>query len=309
MTRILTVTLNPTIDVATEANHVQHTHKVRVDNECYDPGGGGINVARVVHELGGDALALFLSGGVTGELLCELMDHQQVNYECLPIENRTRLCFAVRDRGTNEEYRFVPAGPTISEDEVQRCLDYLAQDNTPYVVISGSEPPGAPHDMIAQIADAVNARGGKVILDSSGEPLKITLERSKVYLVKPSDGELSSLVGRKLTREELPDAALELITRGSAEIVAVTMGEEGGLLVTKNGHRFYETPKVETISAVGAGDSFVGAMTLALSEGRSPEEAMLNGVCAGAATAMRPGTELCHATDVAHLLEQTSVAA
>ena len=290
---IVTMSLNPTIDVASEADLVRPTHKVRTSNETYDPGGGGVNVARVIHELGGEAEVICPAGGFSGNLLDELLGQAGIRRTIVPIRGNTRISFTVYERKSGLEYRFIPNGPRLSPEEVEACLEAVRECNCEYFVASGSVPLGAPTGILAQIAEIVREKNGKFVLDSSGAGLSVTLERVPVYMVKPSIGELEALQGRRLDDESARDAAVSLVERGRAEIVAVTMGASGAMVATKAGVIRMASPRVTARSAVGAGDTFVGAMTLALSQGRTIADALTYAVAAGAATALTGGTRLC----------------
>ena len=304
MAAILTVTLNPTVDMSSEADLVRPTHKVRTFNERYDAGGGGINVARVVTTLGGEAEALFLAGGVTGALLDDLLARDRIRRRKFPINAPTRISFAVYERETSQEYRFVPSGPMVEPQELEGCLEFLRADRSPYVVASGSLPRGVPADSLAEMADIAAARGARFVLDSSGDGLRVTLDRSRVFLVKPSRGELEYLVGHELDEQGIREAAADLVRRGKATFVAVTMGAEGALLASAEHLIRVPALHVPVRSAVGAGDSFLAAMTFALSEGRRPEDALRFGLAAGAAAVLTPGTQLCRREDVLRLYSE-----
>ncbi len=301
---IVTMSLNPTIDVASEADLVRPTHKVRTANETYDPGGGGVNVARVIVELGGTARVICPAGGFSGKLLDDLLDRAGISRTIVPIAGSTRISFTVYERKTGLEYRFIPNGPKLSPEEVEACLEAVRNTKCEYFVASGSVPLGAPTDILAQIAQIVHDRGAKFILDSSGAGLSVTLQHVPLYMVKPSIGELEAFMGRRLDDESTRDAAVDLVKRGRAEIVAVTMGASGALLATKDGVLRMRSPRVQAHSAVGAGDSFVGAMTLALSQGRPIDDALTFAVAAGAATVLTAGTRLCIAADVERIYEE-----
>lgn len=303
MTRILALALNPAIDVSSEAETVRTTHKVRTFNETYDPGGGGVNVARVVTELGGDVELLYLAGGVTGSLLDDLLDHQGVRRRRIPILENTRISFTVRERTTGLEYRFVAGGPTISGEELDACLAAIRASDFAYFVASGSLPRGVPPDFLARVATIVAGKGARFVLDSSGAGLKTTLDLSSAFLVKPSLGELESLVGRELDPDSAAAAAADLVRQGKAGMVAVTMGAGGAILAMRDRVLRMPALEVEVRSSVGAGDSFLGALTLALAEGRSADDALMFGMAAGASALLRPGTKLCSRESVLRLYE------
>ncbi len=301
MKPIVTLTVNPSIDVSSEADDVEPTRKIRTTTERYDPGGGGINVARVIRELGGDAQAVYLAGGLTGQTLDRMVDGIDLPRQALPIQGTTRISYTVFDRAHGQEYRFVPAGPDITGAELEACLDLLRDLDTDYLVASGSLPGSVPVDFYAKVAKLASARGIRLILDTSGEPLREALKEG-VYLVKPNLRELSLLADKPLATERDQQAAAKALIAGhQADIVALSMGSKGALIVdTEGGHRL-KAPDIDPKSAVGAGDSFVAALTLSLVQGRPLQEAAAFATAAGAAAVMTAGTELCRRADVDRL--------
>ncbi|OCC25400.1 1-phosphofructokinase [Croceicoccus estronivorus] len=307
MPNIATLTLNPTIDTAYEVDHVVPTHKMRTLKEHYDPGGGGINVARVFVRLGGNARCYYLSGGATGVALDGLLDLHQLVRCKIPIAGETRVSSSVYERSTGKEYRVVPSGPTIAPDEWQACLDQLTEAQCEYLVASGSLPPGVPDDFYAKVSAITAKRGIKFVLDSSGRGLKEGLAGGNIYLAKPSLGELRQLTGLPLTDDAaVVDVTMDMIERKQAELIAVTMGHEGALLVTRAGTTRLPALPIEAQSAVGAGDSFVAGMVFALASGHDPKEAFRYGIAAGSAAVLTPGTDLARPADIERLLLQVS---
>jgi 6-phosphofructokinase 2 len=301
MKPIVTLTLNPSIDGAAYAELVRPIHKVRTSDDRYDPGGGGINVARVVRELGGPTLAVYLSGGATGAVFDDLLAAAAITRRRIPIADHTRISHAVFERSSGLEYRFVPEGPLVAEAEWRACLAALDEIDCDYLVASGSLPRGVPQDFYALAGEAVRRKGIKLVLDTSGAALRAGIGGG-VYLIKPSLGEFEALVGRRLpVPAEQEAAAHELIASGATQMVALTLGRDGALLVTVNGALRLAPPAVPVRSAVGAGDSFLAAMTLAVAWGRAVEDAFAYGMAAGAAAVLSPGTELCRREDVERL--------
>ena len=308
MTNILTITLNPALDVWVEADALRPTHKTRTSNPSFDAGGGGINVARVIAMLGGVAEAMFLAGGEIGAMLDRVLAEQHIWRTRIAIADQTRISFVVGEPATGLEYRFVASGPVVQTHELQSCFDEVATRRAGFVVASGSLPNVAPGDTYARLAEITAAQGGKFVLDSTGAGLKDTLGKAPVYLVRPSLAELEQFVGRKLDDAGIQQAATELVSRGAAEMVAVTMGADGALLATASGVIRLPAIHVRVRSAVGAGDSFLGAMVWALAEGGPAEEAFRLGLAAGAAAAMTRGTRLCQRQDVFDLFAKNSPA-
>jgi 6-phosphofructokinase 2 len=302
MKSIITLTLNPAIDGACDAPNVGPTHKIRTTNDRYNAGGGGINVARVVRRLGGDARAIYCAGGATGGVLDSLLDRDEITRTRLDIAGHSRISMAVHDQTSGLEYRFVPEGPIISEAEWQACRATMASVSCDYLVLSGSLPCGVPDDFYAQVL--ANAKGIKIILDTSGRALAKTLQAGGIFLVKPSRGELEKLMGRTLNNEAaIVTAAKSIIAKGQAANVAVSMGHEGAILVRADGILHLPAIDIAAQSAVGAGDSFVGGMVFGLASGMAIDDAFKLAIAAATATVASPGTDLCHKADVDRFLD------
>ena len=258
----------------------------------------------MITALGGDAEVICLAGGVTGAFLDGLLQGAQVPHRIIRITGNTRISFTVHELTTGREYRFVASGPTVRPEEIDACLAAIEASDFRYFVASGSLPNGAPPDLLVKVAAIAARKGAKFILDSSGAGLRTTLAQAQAFLVKPSLNELGGLVGRSLDENSAGEAALGLVLRGTAEMIAVTMGAAGSVLVRNTGFVRMPAIAVEARSTVGAGDSFLGAMTVALADGRTPEDAHVYATAAGAAAVLHPGTKLCRREDVSRLYEQ-----
>lgn len=301
MKPIITLTLNPTVDGSSSAEQIRPVRKIRTTDERYHPGGGGINVARVVRELGGSAHALYLAGGAPGNLLEDLLTNERIDAQRIPIKGYTRIAHTVFERASAQEYRFVPDGPEISTKEWDACLAALENLDFDYVVASGSLPRGLPTDAYHRVIDIAARKHARIILDTSGAALRATLDKG-VFLVKPSLGELEELFSQPFRDPGAAEAAArELVEAGHAEIVAVTLGRDGAILVSRNGTWRLRPPPIEAQSAVGAGDSFVAAMTVAIVQGRPLDAALAYAVAAGTAAVLSPGAELARSEDVERL--------
>ncbi|WAB82486.1 1-phosphofructokinase family hexose kinase [Microcella daejeonensis] len=299
---IVTLTLNPALDLSTATERVVPEHKLRCSAGRTDAGGGGINVSRVIGRLGGRTLAVYAVGGPTGEALRRLVDAERMPGLAIPIEGPTRQNVTVDESSTGRQFRFVLPGAPMTEAEWSACLDAAASAVVEggYLVASGSLAPGIPTDVYARLARSMREQGVRLVVDASGPALA-----EGVHLVKPSGRELGELVGRELPdREAKVRAAQELVARGSAQNVALTLGGDGAVLVTAEGVVEQSVPPVEVRSTVGAGDSFLAAMVLRMAQGRPLLEAFRAGVAAGTATAMSEGTGLCTRVDVERLERQ-----
>ncbi|HEY3538624.1 MAG TPA: 1-phosphofructokinase family hexose kinase [Trinickia sp.] len=303
MPRIVTLTLNPALDVSTAVEQVIDTRKLRCDTALRHPGGGGINVARVIERLGGDCVAVYLAGGPFGEELRRLVEAENVCGQCIEIVGETRESFSVYEKSTGRQFRFVLPGPTLAEAEWRGCIARLDAFDPPpsYLVLSGSLPPGVPDDIYARLARSARSKGTRVVLDTSGPALRSALDAG-VFLVKPSLGELRELTGRPLADEsEWKEAALALVHAGQAHTVVLTLGGLGALLVSERAVLRAPALSVPVASAIGAGDSFLGALVWALDRDAPLEDAFRYGLAAACASLLNAGTELCKKEDIERL--------
>ena len=308
MTDILTLTMNPALDVLTTIDKVSDTHKMRCGSVLKHPGGGGVNVARVLHRLGTKCVAVYLAGGVTGERHHQLMNAEKVRCHVIPIAQETRESFSAHELSTGRDYRFVLPGPEIAMNEYETCFNYIAQHlPQQFLVISGGLAPGVPIDFYARLVKLAKQNGLRVVLDANGPALTAALEIG-VTLFKPSLRELRELTGLALNDEaSWKDAAQQIIQSGKAEIVALSLGEDGALVASANEVWRAHSLKVDVQTTIGAGDSFVGGMVWSLAKGDPLLRAFQYGMAAGAAALLSPGTALCQAQDVHRLLPELIV--
>lgn len=299
MVNVYTLTLAPSLDSATLTPHIYPEGKLRCTSPVFEPGGGGINVARAIAHLGGKATAIFPAGGATGEHLVALLADEQVPTQCVETRDWTRQNLHVHVEASGEQYRFVMPGASLSTDEFHRLEEkILAIDSGSLLVISGSLPPGVEVKKLTQLVVAAQNKGLRCIVDSSGDALAAVLEIGNIELVKPNQKELSALVGRELTQpDDVRNAAQEIVRLGKALRVVVSLGPQGALAVDAGHCVQVVPPPMKSQSTVGAGDSMVGAMTLKLAEGASLEEMVRYGVAAGSAATINQGTRLCSHDD------------
>ncbi|HEY5280825.1 MAG TPA: 1-phosphofructokinase family hexose kinase [Pseudolabrys sp.] len=304
MPDIVTLTINPAVDIFVNVARVEPTAKMRCSAPKRDPGGGGINVARVVHRLDGSVAAIYPTGGAIGKLLHRLLDREGIDSIVTPSHVETRENFTAFEQETGLQYRFVLPGSPLHPPEWEAVLDKLANlTGKPRIVVaSGSVPPGVPDDIYADVARRVRKLGAKMVIDTSGPALAAALAEG-VTLIKPNQNELSDFVGKGLDNDADRIAACrKLIDAGRTQMVALTLGEEGAILVTRERALRAEPMRIEVASAVGAGDSFLGGLVTALAKDAPLEEAFRLAVAAGSAAVMSPGTELCSDDDVRRML-------
>jgi 6-phosphofructokinase 2 len=305
MTDIVTVTFNPCIDKSTSVDALKAEKKLRCTTPVFEPGGGGINVARAIKKIGGEAIAIYPSGGYSGKFLNLLLEKENLSVLTVETLNQTRENMIVLDRATNQQYRCDMPGPQLFENEWQQCLHMIEENNSRYIVASGSLPPGVPVDIFARISKIAKREKRKLIVDSTDDALQFALDEGGVYMIKPNISELSRLARREeLQSEEIEPAAKNLIIEGKCEIVAVSLGPLGAMLITADKTFRIPAPSVKTKSTVGAGDSMVAGMVWYISKGKSLYEALQYGVACGTAATLNNGTGLCKEEDVNRLYDQ-----
>ena len=302
--QIITLTLNPSLDKSTHFTGLIAEQKIRCEKPRYDAGGGGINVSKAIAKLGGSSLCIHTSGGSAGIMLEEIILKDGIENKVIPTQNWTRENFIAFENTTKAQYRFGFPGNELLEDEKEKVIETIKEINTKYLVLSGSLNEGLPTDFYQTIAEIAKAMGIKVIVDTSGEPLRKVLEKG-VYLIKPNIGELAKLIGvERLELSEAEKAAKTLLENGAAEIVVVSLGTQGAILVSKEQIEFVKAPKVTKKSTVGAGDSMVGGMVWALSQNKTLKEVIQWGVSCGTAATMNEGTQLFKKEDAIKLFEE-----
>lgn len=301
---ILTITLNPTIDKSTSVLKIEPESKLRCTNIKNDPGGGGINVSKALKKLGCYSITLFPGGGHNGEMLKSLLQKAQIEFHCILVEKETRENFIVLETSTNRQYRFNIPGEPTEIPLVEKVIKFIRTNKFEFIISSGSLLPGLPEDTFAQIAEAAKETGAKFILDSSGPALKAAVQGG-VYLLKPNIGELAKLSDIPwLEKEKVEEVARKLIDKGSVEIIAVSMGKDGAIIITRNETHKVASPKAVKKSTVGAGDSMVAGMVYMLSQNKPLDEVLQFGVACGTAATMNEGTELFHKEDALKLFEK-----
>lgn len=302
MPQIVTITFNPAIDKSTTISSLIPEKKLKCTPPVFEPGGGGINVARAIKKLGGNATAIYLAGGYSGKFLNQLLDEENVPSIVIETKHHSRENLIVLDNSSNLQYRFGMPGPVIYENEWKKVLSVVEElKDVEYIVASGSLPSGIPKDIFANLALISRSKNAKFIVDTSGEALQYAVNQG-VYLLKPNLSELSALAGREeLNGNQVQEVARQLIQIGKCEVIVVSLGAMGAMLITETETHQIIPPPVKKASTVGAGDSMLAGIVLSLAENNTLLEAAQYGVACGTAACMTLGTQLCRLSDVEKL--------
>jgi 6-phosphofructokinase 2 len=305
---VVTITLNPSVDYTVEIDKLIPEEKLRVDVKAIEPGGGGVQVARALRRLGADVEAVVTLGGNTGATLQRQLEDEGLNLRPIIVAPNTRPSWTVfvEEEGTN--YRFVGRAAPLTEQEYRPVLDRLREIDVlpPYVVYSGSLPPGVPPEIVGEIAQITQQRESRLLVDTSGAALEAAVAAG-VDTIKPSQEELAGLVGADPVTVDVAAAADEVLDRG-VNLVIVSLGPDGVYLAARSGERArLRPPSVEVASTVAAGDSTVAGIVAALSRGLPVVEAARLGVAAGTGTCMYPGSGLFSPIDISALSPQIEV--
>jgi 6-phosphofructokinase 2 len=306
MIKIFTLTMNPAIDKSAQVNQIEPDKKLRCQEPVFTPGGGGINVARAIHNLGGEAQAIYPAGGPTGDMLEQLLEKENIHQYRVKTKNWTRENVSIIEETTNNQYRFEMPGAPLNEHETAQSLETFLKESqaADFLVASGSLPEGVPDDFYAKLAKKTQGIHPKLIIDTSGESLK-KLKGSGVFLLKPNLREFREFTGLKLLSEEdQKQAGRELVNNGTCEVLVLSLGADGVLLVTRDYQVRFHSPKVAVKSRIGAGDSTVAGIVLGLTQDMDLKEAVMFGISCGASTVMSPGNELCQKSEVERIFNQ-----
>jgi 1-phosphofructokinase len=279
---IYTVTLNPSIDYIVEVEHIELGGLNRMTRDMKFPGGKGINVSRVLNQLGADNTAIGFLGGFTGRYIDETLGKEGMRTDFVNIADDTRINVKLKHGGETE---INGLGPDIREDETKELLHKLSQLQAgDIVVLSGSVPPSLGSDFYGRLIEACRKGGAEFVMDTTGEALMKALAY-KPLLVKPNHHELAELFGVVIdSREELVKYGRKLLEKG-AQHVLISMAGEGALFITADQVYHANVPPGTVRNSVGAGDSMIAGFVGTLAMGHDPIEAFRTGVASGSATA------------------------
>lgn len=305
---ILTLTLNPCIDLEVELKRLVRDDINRVLAMRREAGGKGINVSRCVHALGGKTLAIAPFGGHMGMDFLNRFCTTRIRAKLVPVGGETRMNINIREPGGRAHTRLNDTGPRLSARELQQIFDAIERNlpRAAVLVMSGSLPPGVPVDTYAEIIRLANRRGVRTILDTDGEPLRRGL-RAKPFMVKPNIYETQRLLGGRIETMEAAARAAKKLLRLGADVAVISRGAAGAVLASAEGTWSARSPSVRQRNSVGPGDCLAGAFALSLERGRSLPEALRWGVAAGAACVAQPPVQACNGREVRRLLRRVIV--
>lgn len=294
MKHILTVTFNPAIDKNITVEKLIPEYKMKTSEPVYQPGGGGVNVSRALKKLGYASTAVYCEGGDSGRFFSELLAEEQVETIAITIQNPTRENFIVYELQTHRQYRFGLPGPEISAAEVDLLLSTVEKmEYIDFLVVSGSIPHSIPLDIFQRLKEIAVLKTARLVVDTSGASLKRALE-SGVFLIKPSISEMAVLAGKKVIDvQQAIETAKQIIFSGQCEVIIISLGGEGAVLVTKELVLKLGAPNIPVVSTVGAGDSMLAGILFRLAHGDDYHSVLKYGIACGSAATQNPGTGLC----------------
>ena len=307
---IATVTLNPSLDEWIHLPSLRLGGLNRATAFRRYPGGKGINVSRVIHELGGKTTAFALAGGEDGLILRKLMNRLSIRHDFVEVSGLTRNNYKILTAHPHAFTEVNAPGPTVSGASLAALRQRIValRPAPRCVVLSGSLPPGAPDSTYQQWIRALQRRGIPSVLDTSGAALQQGL-RGRPWLIKPNREEAEQLLQRRLTRLTTHIHAVQQLLQRGPTLVILSLGGDGALMGSDAPRWVWlaRPPSVKVDSAVGAGDSLVGGFLVGWVGGQTLVESLRLGMACGTATAMTPGTELCHRSDVRRLLRRVTI--
>lgn len=296
---VLTVTLNPALDKTVTVEEFEFGGLNRVDSLRIDPGGKGINVAKVLQKFGVHVKAAGFVAGLQGKVLLDDLDVLGIEKHFIQVPGETRVNLKIVEARSNITTEVNESGFVVTEEKLERFIQEFSEhlNHTSYLVLGGSIPSGVPDDIYKQLIEIARSKGVKTVLDADGEVLIKGIEAIP-YAIKPNIYELGKIVDCKLeSTQDVVAAARQLIAKG-IELIVVSMGAEGAVVVNKTDALYVKTYKITPKSTVGAGDSMVATLVYSMLKGYTLEETARWVTTAGTVTASKPGTEVCSLDEV-----------
>lgn len=304
---IVSLSLNPAIDLTYEISALKHDQKTRATSTCYDPGGTGINVGRALEKLQAYSFTCCITAGKMGEFLHSMLDQELDNVVTLQVQGETRINTTLIQQSPQYQYEINAAGPSITPTQLDKIIEqFLILCQQGIGVLTGSLPPGIPDSTYQSINIALQKQGGRCIIDAPVAVMEKAL-LSNPFLIKPNQHELEVLRDKTLTSiEQVATEARALVNQGT-NYVCVSLAENGAILTGPENSYYCNSPEIKVRSTVGSGDSMVAGLAYAFIQNISPEQALKLAVACGAGTAKQPGTQLFKTEDINGLLKQIKI--
>jgi len=304
---IVSLSLNPAIDLTYEINDLQHDQKTRATSTHYDPGGTGINVGRALEKLKANSFTCCITAGKMGEFLHAMLEQELNNISTLQVEGETRINTTLIQKTPQYQYEINATGPSITAIQLDKIINqFLNLCQQGIGVLTGSLPPSIPDSTYQSINTALQKQGGRCIIDAPVTAMKQAL-LSKPFLIKPNHHELEILSNKTLSSIEQVASEARALAKQGVNFVCVSLAEKGAILTTPNNSYYCNSPKIKVNSTVGAGDSMVAGLAYAFSQNQPPEQALKFAVACGAGTAIQAGTQLFNTDDLESLSTQISI--
>jgi 1-phosphofructokinase family hexose kinase len=305
---IVTLTLNPAIDQTLVLPRFVAGDTLRVKSSRFDPGGKGINVSRVIKELGGESTAMGFAPGGLGRYVEHTLEEKGIDCDFVHTKGETRTNITILDESRHVHTILSDPGPPTDEKYVKLLRDRLRERLQPgdWLVLAGSIPPPLGPGVYTEIIAEASKKGVHTVLDADGQALAAGAS-AHPEIVKGNRRELERLLGRHLDDETSTLEAAREVHDSGVPCVVVTRGREGAVATTDAEYLRGIAPRVRAVSAVGSGDAFLAGVVLTLSRGGGIQEALRLGIAAGTASVLNPGTELCHRREVDILMPRVRV--
>lgn len=305
---IITVTLNPALDKTVEIEGFTIGNVNRIISTRVDAGGKGINVSKVIKELQHKSLALGFLGGSSGNQIKSYLDGLNIKNEFLSVKGETRTNLKIIDKLNNTHTDINEKGPSLEPQDItdikEKIMEHCKCDSL--VVLSGSVPSGVCSGIYGEMILDIKNKGGKVILDADGE-LLIQGIKAGPYMVKPNIDELEKAFDIKINNEEEVIQIAKRILEYGVKYVVISLGSEGSIFISHDKVAKVRGVKVEVKSTVGAGDSMVAAMAVAVEAGYSFEESIKLACATSTANVMTEGTQTGRLIDIEKLKKQITI--
>lgn len=305
---ILTVTMNPSIDVSYPLEELNIDTVNRIEKVSKTAGGKGLNVSRVLSQLNAPLTATGVVGGKFGDYLTEQLDKDGIPHSFSKIDGETRSCIAILHEGKQTE--ILESGPEVTAEEQEAFVAHFEElmADSDFITISGSLPKGINHDFYSLLIDKATEADVKVLLDTSGATLKASLENThKPFLIKPNETEIADLLGKEIHSNDELVEALEDKEFDGIEWIVVTLGADGAIVKHQKNYYRVDIPTIKVVNPVGSGDSTIAGLAYALSEGKSPEDVIKSGMVTGMLNTLEEKTGFINVDNFETLFKQIKV--